>query len=77
MISLHWSAGAVILGLLALGWIMVHGGLDSPATFDLYQRHKSWGFVALVLTAGRLAARWLSAPRPLRFPLAGSGASRH
>jgi cytochrome b561 len=57
IISLHWAAGAVILGLIALGWLMVHGGLDSAATFDLYQRHKSWGFVALVLTAGRLAAR--------------------
>ena len=64
MISLHWSAGAVILGLLAIGWVMIHGGLDSAATFDLYQRHKSWGFVALVLTAGRLAARGLSASPP-------------
>jgi cytochrome b561 len=60
IITLHWAAGAVILGLIALGWIMVHGGLDSAATFDLYQRHKSWGFVALALTAGRLAARFAS-----------------
>jgi cytochrome b561 len=64
MISLHWAAGAVILALLAIGWVMIHGGLDAAATFDLYQRHKSWGFVALVLTAGRLAARWLSASPP-------------
>jgi cytochrome b561 len=69
MISLHWAAGAVILGLIALGWIMVHGGLDSAATFDLYQRHKSWGFVALVLTAGRLAARFASSsPAPPASP---------
>lgn len=60
IVSLHWAAGAVILGLIALGWVMIHGGLDSATTFDLYQRHKSWGFVALVLTAGRLAARFLS-----------------
>ena len=60
IIALHWAAGAVILGLIALGWIMVHGGLDSAATFDLYQRHKSWGFVALALTAGRLVARFAS-----------------
>jgi len=60
IIALHWAAGAVILGLIALGWVMVHGGLDSAATFDLYQRHKSWGFVALALTAGRLAARFAS-----------------
>jgi cytochrome b561 len=62
IIALHWAAGAVILGLIALGWVMVHGGLDSAATFDLYQRHKSWGFVALALTAGRLAARFASSP---------------
>lgn len=54
----------MILGLIGLGWVMVHGGLDSAATFDLYQRHKSWGFVALALTAGRLAARGLSASPP-------------
>lgn len=64
IIALHWAAGAVILGLIALGWIMVHGGLDSAATFDLYQRHKSWGFVALALTAGRLAARFLGSSPP-------------
>ena len=58
IIALHWAAGAVILGLIALGWVMVHGGLDSAATFGLYQQHKSWGFVALALTAGRLAARF-------------------
>jgi cytochrome b561 len=64
MISLHWAAGAVILALLAIGWVMIHGGLDSAATFDLYQRHKSWGFVALALTAGRLAVRWVSPSPP-------------
>lgn len=53
----------MILALLAIGWVMVDGGLDSAATFDLYQRHKSWGFVALALTAGRLAAR-LVTPSP-------------
>jgi cytochrome b561 len=64
VVSLHWAAGAVILGLIAVGWLMVHGDLDSAATFDLYQRHKSWGFVALVLTAGRLAARFLGSSPP-------------
>jgi cytochrome b561 len=64
IISLHWAAGAIILGLIALGWAMVHGDLDSAATFDLYQRHKSWGFVALLLTAGRLAARFVGASPP-------------
>jgi cytochrome b561 len=49
-----------MLALLALGWVMVYGGLDSAATFDLYQWHKSLGFTALALTAPRLAARLAS-----------------
>jgi cytochrome b561 len=57
IISLHWIAGAIILALLALGWIMVYGGFDAGATFDLYQRHKSLGFAALALTAPRLIGR--------------------
>jgi cytochrome b561 len=44
---------------------MVYGGLDSATTFDLYQWHKSFGFVALALTAARLAARFAGhAPAP-------------
>ena len=71
IISLHWAAGAIVLALIAFGWIMVYGGLDSAATFDLYQLHKSLGFAALALTAVRLAARLGSAappaPASLRF----------
>lgn len=57
IISLHWTAAVIILALIALGWIMVYGGRDAATTFDLYQWHKSLGFVALALTAIRLAAR--------------------
>ena len=64
IISLHWAAGAIILALIAMGWAMIHGGLDSAWTFDLYQWHKSLGFVALALTAARLAARSVSASPP-------------
>jgi cytochrome b561 len=64
IISLHWAAGAVILALLPLGWVMVYGGLDSAATFDLYQWHKSFGFLALALTALRLAARFVGSSPP-------------
>jgi cytochrome b561 len=69
VISLHWAAGAVILILLALGWVMVDGGLDSATTFDLYQWHKSLGFAALALTLPRLAARLVGrTPRALDSP---------
>jgi cytochrome b561 len=63
MIALHWAGAAIILALLAIGWTMVYGGLDAASTFDLYQQHKSLGFVALALTAARLAAR-LASPSP-------------
>jgi cytochrome b561 len=69
IISLHWTAAAIILALIALGWAMVYGGLDAAATFDLYQWHKSFGFVAVALTAARLVARLLSsAPPAPAFP---------
>jgi cytochrome b561 len=64
IISLHWAGGAIILALIALGWIMVYGGLDAAATFDLYQWHKSLGFLGLALTVARLAARLAGAAPP-------------
>jgi cytochrome b561 len=64
IIALHWAAGAIILALIALGWVMVYGGLDAAQTFDLYQWHKSFGFAALALTAARLAARLVSQAPP-------------
>ena len=78
MISLHWLAGGIILLLLALGWVMVYGGLNSATTFDLYQWHKSFGFVALALTLPRLAARFVSSlAAGSGFPSLGGGALRH
>ena len=69
-ILLHWAGGAIILALIAMGWLMIHGDLDSAWTFDIYQWHKSWGFVALVLTAARLALRLMSpSPPPVPAPL--------
>ena len=56
---------AIILALIALGWMMVYGGLGAARTFDLYQWHKSFGFVALALTAARLGGRIAAvAPAP-------------
>jgi len=64
-IALHWATAAVILTLIAVGWAMRYGGLNAAMTFDLYQWHKSLGFVALALTAARLIARALAAaPAP-------------
>jgi len=43
---------------------MIYGGLDAAWTFDFYQWHKSLGFVALALTAARLAVRFASSSPP-------------
>ena len=64
IIALHWTAAAVIVALIALGGAMIYGGLDAGRTFDLFQLHKSLGFVALALTAARLIARMASAAPP-------------
>jgi cytochrome b561 len=64
IIWLHWTAAATILVLIAMGWAMVYGALDAAFTFDLYQWHKSFGFVALALIVARLAARFASSSPP-------------
>ncbi len=64
IVSLHWIGAAVILGLIALGWAMIYGGLDAATTFDFFQWHKSLGFVALAVTAIRLGARFFVSSPP-------------
>jgi cytochrome b561 len=49
MIALHWLCGFLLLVLLAVGWLMVHAQYDAAARFDMYQLHKSLGFLALPL----------------------------
>lgn len=68
VIGLHWINAALILGLIAIGWAMTHRVFGSATTFDLYQMHKSLGFLALALTAFRLVVRTASKAPP---PVAG------
>ena len=67
-IILHWLSALVIMGLLVLGLLMVHAIDDAATKFDLYQWHKSIGFVALALLALRLMARLRPAPPSLPMP---------
>jgi hypothetical protein len=55
LIISHWAGAAIILALIALGWAMVYGDLDAGSTFDLFQLHKSPGFIAPALTASQEA----------------------
>ncbi|MDX5593634.1 cytochrome b [Pseudovibrio sp. SPO723] len=61
--SFHWLMALLIIGLIALGLYMVRLPLTDPETFQLYQLHKSFGFVVLVLAVMRLVWRFLN-PSP-------------
>lgn len=52
--ALHWTTAGLILGLLALGWVMTRSDMTAALRFDLYQLHKSFGFLALALVWLRL-----------------------
>jgi cytochrome b561 len=66
VVALHWASAVVILGLIAVGFAMRHGGLAASTVFDLFQQHKSFGFVALALILARLALRLGTAAPPSR-----------
>ena len=59
-----------------MGWLMIHGDLDSALDVRHLQWHKSCGFVALALTAARLAAPPGRPCSAARVPLRWNGASR-
>jgi cytochrome b561 len=60
-IALHWLSAALILVLLGLGLFMTHAGIGAGQRFDLYQLHKSLGFLSLALLLLRLCARFAKA----------------
>jgi cytochrome b561 len=69
--SLHWLMAALILGLAAVGFIMVDMDNTTPLKFTLYQLHKSFGFSILVLSFGRLLWRLTHTRPPLPTPSKG------
>jgi cytochrome b561 len=62
-IALHWTIALAIIGLLALGMVMVRMTPASSLQFELYQLHKSLGITVLVLSILRLGWR-LTHPAP-------------
>jgi cytochrome b561 len=70
-VALHWLSAVLVIALLGLGWLMVHADLKASTKFDLYQQHKSLGFLSLALLLARLAARLAA-----RAPPAPSGMAR-
>jgi cytochrome b561 len=66
VVAFHWLNAALIVALLAIGWAMTHRVFGAATSFDLFQQHKSLGFVALAVTFVRLAVRVLMlAPPPV------------
>jgi len=53
-IVLHWLIATLILGLLVLGFVMTRQSIDPALQFALFQWHKSFGMLALLLAVVRL-----------------------
>jgi cytochrome b561 len=58
-ITLHWMIAILILGLLAVGFVMTRGSIDPGLQFSLFQWHKSFGMLVLLLAIFRLFHSWL------------------
>lgn len=64
-IALHWLIAIAIVVLILVGWNMSDMADDNPAKEELYQMHKSFGIVVLILTLARIAWRFMNPPPPL------------
>lgn len=64
-IALHWAIALLIIGMIAVGWIMgdMAGGPGSPKT-AIIQIHKSIGITILLLTVARIVWRLMNPPPP-------------
>jgi cytochrome b561 len=65
---LHWAMAGLILFMLGLGVYMTEAVTDVYAQFDLYQTHKSWGFVVFSLAVVRVIWRMASPREPAAPP---------
>lgn len=62
-ITFHWTMALLIIGMLGFGLYLDSLPQSDPALFQLYQLHKSIGFVVLALAALRLVWRLMN-PSP-------------
>ncbi|MHA1528292.1 MAG: cytochrome b [Alphaproteobacteria bacterium] len=63
---LHWAMAGLILFQLGLGFRMVRLVSDVSEQFDLYQTHKSWGFV--IFTLALIRVLWRATHKPPGLP---------
>ncbi|MEQ8964796.1 MAG: cytochrome b [Azospirillaceae bacterium] len=62
--AFHWVLAIAVVGLIVVGMIMTDLP-PSQRTFEIFQLHKSIGFVVFVLALGRLAWRLANPVPPL------------
>ncbi|XOK12572.1 cytochrome b [Agrobacterium tumefaciens] len=53
-IAFHWTIALLFLAQLALGYLMSRDDIDPVLQFDLFQYHKSIGFMVLALAVPRV-----------------------
>lgn len=63
-VVLHWLMAVLLIGQLAVGLYMVELPKRTPEVAYFYNLHKSFGLIALMLIAVRLAWRWRNPPPP-------------
>lgn len=64
--AFHWTIALLFLGQIGLGYLTQAVAEDPLLQFNLYQWHKSFGFLILALALPRVAWHLLSVrPRPL------------
>ncbi|MBI1339194.1 cytochrome B [bacterium] len=63
-IALHWAIAFSIFGLIGVGWNMGDLPPGDPLRVTLYQMHKSFGIMVLVLSVGRIVWRLMNPPPP-------------
>jgi len=64
-ITLHWLIALMIIGLIAFGIIMTRLEPYSSLQITMYQLHKSFGIMVLILSLFRLVWRFTHRPPPL------------
>ena len=61
---MHWLTATALFGLLGLGFLMTHAELEAGRKFDLYQLHKTYGWLTLWLVGLRIVVRVFSSSPP-------------
>lgn len=61
-IWLHWLIAGLLVGLIFVGWNM--GDAPREVRFQIYQMHKTFGILVLLLTLARILWRLMNPPPP-------------